>query len=59
MLLPSNTLSKKGALCPGSAASKGNGVDGSTKMRARENWWKAVGGAFAMNGVWILASCLF
>ena len=62
MLLPSNTLSKTGALCPGSAASrirKGNGIDRSMKMGARENWWRAVGAAFAMYGMGLLASGLF
>ncbi|KAF8735774.1 hypothetical protein AX14_001492 [Amanita brunnescens Koide BX004] len=60
MLLPSNSLSRKGALCPGSAAGKANGIGRSTKMRARENWWKAVvGGAFVMSSIGFVASCLY
>ncbi|KAF8332149.1 glycoside hydrolase family 13 protein [Amanita rubescens] len=56
MLLPSNSLSKKGALCPGSAASSSKSGNGwSVKMRAREYWWKSAGGAFVMGGMGFLA----
>ena len=62
MLLPSTALSKTGGLCPGSATGKnrlGNGNEGyhgrSVRKRARESWWKAVGGAFVMGSMRLLA----